>query len=891
MKEIGSIRVSFLIAILVMMTCHAFSQFYVSPKVCASEPLPNPGTNPGTMPGATQGQACEENVQFFDTNLSSTAWQWDFGDGGVANTRNPNYVFKNSGNPIITLNRTLPNGTIETVSKNVNVGTYPNQPTFNKKIKADTTVCDGKTLTLNPYKLTLAGGDYNYLWFPGGETTKTIDVDTSGCYSVEVSDKVTGCSRTAIIKVKFCLQDAPSGGGSEKWYLGDGSILEFNPTGEPVERDSLKSEGELKPELGFTNIVFNGSISSKKHALNTKGGTSVVYDPKGNVAFYSDGNKVFAGSDDSEILNIDGTPFLGLGGNQSTAVYLVPKASCVECNFHQYYLFTVDPLTKLLSYSILDLRYNDKKGAVVAANIPVYYPVTEQMVVTPNADATGYVIYTHEPGNSVFSTISVDSLGVNSKVQTSGALQTGIVNDKNYFSTSPNGRRFAQGVVLGGKNYIELFDIDANGNRLNSPQLIDLNIPAPPFVYGLTFSENSDILYVSISGDPSKGQTSYLIQLALFLNNPAAIAAQKEIIASSTTERYGALQLGPIKGEGAKYVYMSIEGKSYLPFIQSPDVKGDANAIGYSDRAGSANRGVPLKAGNGLGLSNVIKPDPEQDGDGLAADYSGNCFNAPTTLTTQGVCSPMRNEVTWVFEDGTTKEGEQVSYTFPKLGWNKIKMKVKIFNKSPVEKIINQKQVIEFLETECEEKEFNGEIYIKPSPILTLPEKFYVCFVEGEKKPLGPATKGGNSFTYNWQTSLGTTITPGGLDSAFTFFAPAVYKLDVKNNFDCETKTRLNVLEGCEPRLFFPEVFSPNGDTINDDFKVEYAHITFFDLRIFNRWGEIVFATDKPEIRWNGQVRGKIFGNQMYPYVLKYRSKYFPERGLLSVRGAVTIIK
>ena len=101
----------------------------------------------------------------------------------------------------------------------------------------------------------------------------------------------------------------------------------------------------------------------------------------------------------------------------------------------------------------------------------------------------------------------------------------------------------------------------------------------------------------------------------------------------------------------------------------------------------------------------------------------------------------------------------------------------------------------------------------------------------------------------------------------------------------------MNVLEGCEPRLFFPEVFSPNGDTINDDFKVEYAHITFFDLRIFNRWGEIVFATDKPEIRWNGQVRGKIFGNQMYPYVLKYRSKDFPERGLLSVRGAVTIIK
>ena len=53
----------------------------------------------------------------------------------------------------------------------------------------DTAFCDGNKITLDAGAI----GGATYTWAPNGETTQTIDVSTTGTYSVEITDPM-GCT-------------------------------------------------------------------------------------------------------------------------------------------------------------------------------------------------------------------------------------------------------------------------------------------------------------------------------------------------------------------------------------------------------------------------------------------------------------------------------------------------------------------------------------------------------------------------------------------------------------------------------------------------------------------------------------------------------------------------
>ena len=51
-----------------------------------------------------------------------------------------------------------------------------------------------------------------------------------------------------------------------------------------------------------------------------------------------------------------------------------------------------------------------------------------------------------------------------------------------------------------------------------------------------------------------------------------------------------------------------------------------------------------------------------------------------------------------------------------------------------------------------------------------------------------------------------------------------------------------------------PNVFTPNGDGSNDNFiPFPYHFVDKINLKIFNRWGKIVFTTENPDINWDGK--------------------------------------
>lgn len=74
-------------------------------------------------------------------------------------------------------------------------------------------------------------------------------------------------------------------------------------------------------------------------------------------------------------------------------------------------------------------------------------------------------------------------------------------------------------------------------------------------------------------------------------------------------------------------------------------------------------------------------------------------------------------------------------------------------------------------------------------------------------------------------------------------------------------------------KWFVPNVFSPNDDGTNDTF-LPYSDcelsVLSYEMRIFNRWGRLVFETKSIDEGWNGKARGEDLPAGVYAYYIRY---------------------
>lgn len=73
------------------------------------------------------------------------------------------------------------------------------------------------------------------------------------------------------------------------------------------------------------------------------------------------------------------------------------------------------------------------------------------------------------------------------------------------------------------------------------------------------------------------------------------------------------------------------------------------------------------------------------------------------------------------------------------------------------------------------------------------------------------------------------------------------------------------------PLLHVPNAYTGNNDGINDDFGIHHVFVKDYHLKIFNRWGQLVFETSDKHEQWNGQgLDGKIQQEDVYVYLVSY---------------------
>lgn len=118
------------------------------------------------------------------------------------------------------------------------------------------------------------------------------------------------------------------------------------------------------------------------------------------------------------------------------------------------------------------------------------------------------------------------------------------------------------------------------------------------------------------------------------------------------------------------------------------------------------------------------------------------------------------------------------------------------------------------------------------------------------------STSGAN-ISYYWYFGNGNsdTTTSLAVSPSQEYFGTNSYTVTLvatNGNPLCNDTTSLFIYVDISPYIEVPNVFSPNGDGLNENFSVKYRGYKNLNLMIYNRWGNKLFETTDPATGWNG---------------------------------------
>lgn len=120
--------------------------------------------------------------------------------------------------------------------------------------------------------------------------------------------------------------------------------------------------------------------------------------------------------------------------------------------------------------------------------------------------------------------------------------------------------------------------------------------------------------------------------------------------------------------------------------------------------------------------------------------------------------------------------------------------------------------------------------------------------------------------------------------------SPGMYTVSAPVCQRAESFTFTVEFTDCDCSWFMPNIFSPNGDGINDEFApAGQCIVREYNLQIFDRWGQLVFESRDPNIAWNGRRQNSPMPTGVYVY----RWQYIPLETLEPVEqaGSVTLVR
>src|SRR6185436_11175146 len=129
----------------------------------------------------------------------------------------------------------------------------------------------------------------------------------------------------------------------------------------------------------------------------------------------------------------------------------------------------------------------------------------------------------------------------------------------------------------------------------------------------------------------------------------------------------------------------------------------------------------------------------------------------------------------------------------------------------------------------------------------------------------------------DWFWDFGDAALSYDADPVHTYKTPGSFEVSlyVTDQYGCKDTAESSLDIDQAPAVFVPSGFTPNGDGINDNLIIPSHGMKSCDLKIFDRWGTLIFQCNNPsfinDVGWNGYSNGRQLSEGSYAYLLNGR--------------------
>ncbi len=487
---------------------------------------------------------------------------------------------------------------------------------------------------------------------------------------------------------------------------------------------------------------------------------------------------------------------------------IVPKPLCDSL----YYLFTINDYDSLrgFNYSIINMNKENGLGKIVEKNVEVTKNLLEKIAAIKHCNSLDYWIITHGYSNN-FYVYQLDENGFNTdtiKSKTGSSPKADI----GYLKVSPAGNKIIM-PINNDTVLAEIFDFNTKTGKISNPTQI-LQRAKNTYCYGIEFSADGNLLYISTGGKKYE-----VVQYQINDNSYEALNNSAIVIANGNNY---ALQIAP---DGK--IYIANENRPTLSRINKPWLRGEECA--FEEEAVEFNKGISL-----MGLPNFVQ----------TWFYKADFYYKNTCLADSTKFSFYQYEIFdslfWAID--APKDAPSLSidppafyYVFNDTGNYNVSLNA--WHCGVNESVVKQVQIF-------------------PYPVLNLPADTGIC---NNCYLVLDAGEGFDSYLWN----------NGEQNRFITVYDQAWYSVEVSKNH-CFSIDSVFVSE-IEPIIALPNAFTPNGDGLNDDFRIaDPQKVVDFHIWIHDRRGLIVYDSRDPYQAWDGFYGGQPCYGQSYVWYVEY---------------------